>query len=495
MLALIDSGASQSYISPEIVTLCELQCSPTLIHLELADGSKVRSTQQTQAVPCIVGNSICQITFTVTKLLSNVDVVLGMDWLMRWNPVIDWRKQTMYLYVNRQWDQVNGVLLDGTQSASTVKIFEAYRASDEKEVPDWTIVQRPKLWHQRQAANNVVSMNEDNENSFSSISASTHQGQEKGIADTVSVKKKNEQSGQRQIVSSKQMAKYMKHWENVFLAMIHPSARHHKGITQKVKQQMMMKEKGAIRKAPPINETRSKMCAEATISICTELQGLLEEYADLFPEQLRQGRPPKRIVEFEIKTKEGAIPPNKPPYRLSPKEHEELQAQLDDLLAQGHIRPSTSPYGAPVLFVPKKDGRWRMCVDYRALNRQTIRDRYLLPRIDDLLDRLGKARHFTTLDLASGYHQIAVKESDIPKTAFRTQRGQFEFIVMPFGVTNAPATFQRMMNSLFKEELDDFILVYLDDILIFSRTLQRTYSTYPNSVGTIENGQILCQTS
>ena len=196
----------------------------------------------------------------------------------------------------------------------------------------------------------------------------------------------------------------------------------------------------------------------------------------MFPEQLPKGRPPKREVEFEIKTEEGAVPPNKPPYRLSPKEHEELQAQIDDLLAQGHIRPSQSPYGAPVLFVPKKDGRWRMCIDYRALNKQTIRDRYPLPRIDDLLDRLGRAQHFSTLDLASGYHQIAVKTTDIPKTAFRTQRGHFEFLVMPFGVTNAPATFQRMMNAVFKEELDTFVLVYLDDILVFSRTLEEHIS-------------------
>ena len=215
-----------------------------------------------------------------------------------------------------------------------------------------------------------------------------------------------------------------------------------------------------------------KLCSEAPRNVQKELHQLLEEFSDLFPEQLPKGRPPKREVEFEIKLEEGAVPPNKPPYRLSPKEHDELQAQIDDLLAQGHIRPSQSPYGAPVLFVPKKDGRWRMCVDYRALNKQTIRDRYPLPRIDDLLDRLGKAKHFTTLDLASGYHQIAVKEQDIPKTAFRTQRGQFEFLVMPFGVANAPATFQRMMNSLFKEELDAFVLVYLDDILVFLQMLE-----------------------
>ena len=236
------------------------------------------------------------------------------------------------------------------------------------------------------------------------------------------------------MISAKRMNKLLRRGADVHLAVIMPSSIQGSGVTQKVKQQMM-KEKGPIRKAPPVAETRSKMCKEAPVEIRVELQGLLKQYEDVFPEQLPKGKPPKRTVEFEIKTEEGLTPPNKPPYWLSPKEHEELQAQIEDLLAQGHIRPSTSPYGAPVLFVPKKDGRWRMCVDYRALNRQTIRDRYPLPRIDDLLDRLGKAKHFTTLDLASGYHQIAVKDADIPKTAFRTQRGQFEFVVMPFGVT------------------------------------------------------------
>ena len=145
------------------------------------------------------------------------------------------------------------------------------------------------------------------------------------------------------------------------------------------------------RKTLPIAKTRKKLCADAPRNVQKELHQLLEEFLDLFPKQLPKGRPPKREVEFEIKLEQGAVPPNRPPYRLSPKEHEELQAQIDDLLAQGHIRPSQSQYGAPVLFVPKKDGRWCMCVDYRALNKQTIRDRYPLPRIEDLLDRLGKA--------------------------------------------------------------------------------------------------------
>ena len=177
-------------------------------------------------------------------------------------------------------------------------------------------------------------------------------------------------------------------------------------------------------------------------------------------------------MEHEIATDPDAVPPSRAPYRLGPKEVAEMGEQIKDLLSQGYIRPSCSPYGAPILFVPKKDGRWRMCVDYRLLNRQTKKDKYPIPRIDDLLDKLGRSRYFTKLDLASGYHQIAMKAEDVHKTAFRTTQGHYEFLVMPFGLTNAPATFQRLMNKIFKRELGQFVCVYLDDILVFSSSLE-----------------------
>ena len=197
---------------------------------------------------------------------------------------------------------------------------------------------------------------------------------------------------------------------------------------------------------------------------------LINQYHDIFPEQLPQGIPPKRVVEHSIKIEPGSKTSYRPPYRLGPAEQNELEEQIHDLLAQGFIRPSCSPYGAPVLFVPKKDGRWLLCIDYRALNKQTIKDRYPLPRIDLLLDRLGQAKVSSKLDLAQGYHQIAMAQDSVEKTAFVTNLGQWEYLVMPFGLCNAPGTFQRLMNEIFKKEINSFILVYLDDILIYSRS-------------------------
>ncbi|GBG77227.1 hypothetical protein CBR_g23554 [Chara braunii] len=196
---------------------------------------------------------------------------------------------------------------------------------------------------------------------------------------------------------------------------------------------------------------------------------LLDAYSDVF--EGPHGVVPDRPIRHEIILEDGAVPPRGCIYRMSEKELSVLQAQLDDLLKKGWIRPSSSPYGAPVLFVQKKNKDLRLCIDYRKLNAQTIRNADPLPRIDDLLERLGGAQFFSKLDLKSGYHQLEIRKEDHYKTVFKTRYGHFEWLVMPFGLTNAPATFQAAMTTEFRHMLDRFVLIYLDDILVYSRSL------------------------
>ncbi|GJR15505.1 putative reverse transcriptase domain-containing protein [Tanacetum coccineum] len=203
---------------------------------------------------------------------------------------------------------------------------------------------------------------------------------------------------------------------------------------------------------------------------------VVREFKDVFPappppEDL-SGLPPQRQVEFRIDLVPGVTPVAKSPYRLAPSKMQELSGQLQELQDKGFIRPSLFFFfmGAPVLFVKKKDGSLRMCIDYRELNKLTIKNRYPLPRIDDLFDQLQGSRYFSKIDLRSGYHQLRVHEDDIPKTAFRTRYGHFEFTVMPFRLTNAPAVFMDLMNIVCKPYLDTFVIVFIDDILIYSKT-------------------------
>ncbi|XP_058202949.1 uncharacterized protein LOC131317410 [Rhododendron vialii] len=213
----------------------------------------------------------------------------------------------------------------------------------------------------------------------------------------------------------------------------------------------------------------ASLTLDEDLSTRGELPLVVREFPDVFPEEL-PGLPPEREIEFVIDLLPGTAPISIPPYRFAPAELRELKTQLQELENLGFIRPSTSPWGAPALFAQKKDGSLRLCIDYRKLNRVTIKNKYPMPRIDDLFDQLRGATCFSKIDLRSGYHQLRVRREDIPKTAFRTRYGHYEFVVMPFGLTNAPATFMDLMNRIFRAYLDRFVVVFVDDILIYSPT-------------------------
>jgi hypothetical protein len=191
------------------------------------------------------------------------------------------------------------------------------------------------------------------------------------------------------------------------------------------------------------------------------------EFPDVFLDEL-PGLPPDRDVEFAIELIPGTTPISRRPYRMPPNELAKLKKQLQDLLTKGLIRPSSSEWGCPTLFMKKKDNSLHMCVDYRPLNAVTIKNKYPLPRIDILFDQLFKAKVFSKIDLRSGYYQIKIRPQDIPKTAFSTRYGLYEYLVMSFGLTNVPAYFMYLMNSVFMPELDKFVIVFIDDILVYS---------------------------
>jgi hypothetical protein len=195
---------------------------------------------------------------------------------------------------------------------------------------------------------------------------------------------------------------------------------------------------------------------------------VVNEFMDVFPQEL-PGMPPDREIKFTIDLKPGTAPISQAPYKMGPIELKELKEQLDELESKGFIQESISPRGSPVIFVDKRDGGRRMCGDFRNLNNVTIKNKYPLPRIQELFDQVHGAGVFSKIDPRSGYHQIKIKPEDVPKTAFVSRYGHHKYLVVPFGLTNAPAIFMNLMNKIFIPYLDKFVIAFIDDILIYSK--------------------------
>ena len=438
-VVLVDCGATGNFIASKFAAKAKLALTvgpPSTANL--ANGQPQDASGVSCGTPVRIGSYTDRIDFNVTDLCG-YDVILGMPWLEQYSVIPDWRGKSVTFVDSKGKQHVLHRAPTGCQRWNPSAVGAIVGPS--LNVVSLRQVERLHRDGQLELACVVYP------NSF-------HQLQEPSGNAPPSV-----------------------------LGRSSPAPGVHVGLARSFSSIVASPPSGDVRGLARIHDALSRghrvAAAELSAAVQAESDPLasvrrttLAAYRDVFPDALPDGLPPSREVDHRIELIPGSSPPSRPTIRLSATELAELKKQLTELEAAGFIRPSKSPFGAPILFVKKKDGTMRMCVDYRALNRITVKNSYPLPRVDELFDRLQGARYFSKIDLRSGYHQIRIAPEDVPKTAFRTRYGHYEFLVLPFGLTNAPATFMHLMHQALRPLLDECALVFLDDILIYSKTLE-----------------------
>ena len=395
--ALVDSGSTHCFVDPRFIAKNNLITYPvTPIRLKLFDGTSNQTITQAIDIPLQISpGQVTPFTFYVTPLDSSCSIVLGYNWLTRYNPLIDWVLSSIIFPTT---DKENPVSDSRPSMRATV--------SDEME---------PQ----------TISDNSDSDTREDNPTPTATPKVDISLVDAVAYLRTCELPGTQQFT-------------------------------------LNLKDFSA----------RASSTSQSTPVDLSSIPEEYHEFADVFDRAKAHTLAPHRPYDLKINIDEDSTPPLGHMYSLSQTELVALREFIDDHLATGFIRPSRSPYGAPVLFAKKKDGGLRLCVDFRGLNKITKKDRYPLPLITDLLDSSGKARIYTKIDLQHAYHLVRIAEGDEWKTAFRTRYGSFEWQVMPFGLTNSPAAFQRFMNDIFADMLDVCVIVYLDDILIYSDNME-----------------------
>ena len=463
-IALIDTGASGNFISKDylnkgssenVVKLRRFITSVNEKKVKLADGSIIKTNQILSNVPLQVNGKTINTSFGIlSKLNKKYDLILAMPYLSEANPDISCRNKTISWRINCQCGNVIQKICD--------KSKQPLRG------PNINVISNAEV---EELKRRTLKRNVNNVRSYRNKSIGKPNYSKKGLLNQDF--KPNEIEESRKSLHNKAKLTQLRknpinQLSSVILKAMDPTVQ-----LEEIDELFICHIRDTSLDTATKDDGDGGSDTESFSSHHKDAKKIIREFKSIFPDELPKKLPPKRALDHKIDLVDGAKPPNLPIYRMSDYELKELKKQLDNLLACGFIRPSVSEFGSPCLFVKKKDGTMRLVVDYRKLNDITIKNSFGLPRADEQIESVRGMKWFTKPDLHSGYNQLRVVDADQHKTAFKCRFGHYEFTVTPFGLCNAPSSFQAMMNTVLYPVLGTKVLCYLDDVLIYSPTLKQ----------------------